>query len=72
MSFTEGEGSHFWSNGSAWGEFVIREVEGQKEAEFSVLSGEIQLEHFQVDAEEEVVFDEPLTLTENEPLILRF
>jgi uncharacterized protein (DUF608 family) len=72
IKFTGSPGHYFWSNGSAWGEFVIREVEGKKEAEFSVLSGEIQLERFQVDAEEEVVFDEPLTLTENEPLILRF
>jgi len=72
IKFTDKPGSYFWSNGSAWGELVIQEKEGHREAEFHVLSGEIQLERFQIGAEEEVVFERPMRLAENEHVILSF
>jgi hypothetical protein len=50
----------------------MEEKDGNKEAIFRVLSGEIQLDHFQVENQEEVVFDNTMTLSANEPLILSF
>lgn len=72
VKFTDRPGTYFWSNGSAWGEFVIRETEGLKEAEFHVMSGEILLESFQLENQQEVQFDRTLKVTENQPLILSF
>jgi hypothetical protein len=72
VKFTDKPGSYFWSNGSAWGEFVIRQKEGHKEAEFHVLSGEILLESFKLENQEEVQFDRTRRIVENQPLILSF
>jgi uncharacterized protein (DUF608 family) len=72
IKFTDRKGKYFWSNGLAWGEFEIYEKDGQKEAVFRVLSGEIQLQRFQVEKEDEIVFESPMILKENEHLILSF
>ncbi len=72
IRFTERPGHYFWSNGSAWGECVINEFDGELSVEFSVLHGEIELMHFQLDNGEENVFDSPVILEENEDILLRF
>ena len=72
IRFTERPGHYFWSNGSAWGECVINEIDGELSVEFSVLHGEIELMYFQLDNGEENVFDSPVILEENEDILLRF
>ena len=71
IKFTDQPGHYFWSNGSAWGECVINELEGDLDVSFSVLHGQIELGRFQLDNGEEHVFDTLLKLEENEDILLR-
>ncbi|MEA3460773.1 MAG: GH116 family glycosyl-hydrolase [Bacteroidota bacterium] len=72
IEFTDKPGNYFWSNGSAWGECVVKENEGHTEVDFSVLHGAIQLERFQIGTVDEKVFDALVNLVENEHIHLRF
>ena len=72
IRFTERPGHYFWSNGSAWGECVIQELEGQLSVDFSVLHGRIELNRFRIGNGEEIEFDSPVNLEENEDIRLRF
>ena len=72
IRFTERTGHYFWSNGSAWGECVINELDGELDVSFSVLHGRIELTRFRLDNGEENVFDSLLKLEENEDILLRF
>ena len=72
IKFTNRPGIYFWSNGSAWGTCTIKEEAGKREADFRVLSGAIHLERFQLENEEEIILERPLSLSENGKLILSF
>ena len=72
IRFTERPGHYFWSNGSAWGECVINEIDEELSVEFSVLHGEIELMRFQLANGEENAFDSLVKLEENEDILLRF
>ena len=72
IRFTERPGHYFWSNGSAWGECVINELDEELSVEFSVLYGKIELNRFQLANGEENVFDSLVKLEENEDILLRF
>jgi non-lysosomal glucosylceramidase len=72
IRFTERPGHYFWSNGSAWGECVINELDGELDVSFSVLHGRIELSRFKLDNREENVFDSLIELEENEDILLRF
>ncbi len=72
IRFTERPGRYFWSNGSAWGECEIEEIDGNLSVDFSVLHGEIELMRFQLANGEENAFDSLVKLEENEDILLRF
>ncbi len=72
IRFTERPGHYFWSNGSAWGECVINELDEELSVDFSVLHGEIELNRFQLGNGEESVFSSLVKLEENEDILLRF
>ncbi len=72
IRFTERPGHYFWSNGSAWGECVINELDEELSVDFSVLHGEIELMRFQLVNGEESVFSSLVKLEENEDILLRF
>jgi len=72
IRFTERPGRYFWSNGSAWGKCVIRELEGQLSVDFSVLHGAVDLSRFQIATGEEKAFEPRLRLEENEDIQMWF
>jgi non-lysosomal glucosylceramidase len=72
IRFTERPGHYFWSNGSAWGECGIEEIDGNLSVDFSVLHGEIELMRFQLGNGEESVFSSLVKLEENDDILLRF
>jgi hypothetical protein len=49
MRFAAREGSHFWSNGAAWGTCRIRQGEGTIDVTLQVLHGSLSLRHFGID-----------------------
>jgi uncharacterized protein (DUF608 family) len=72
IRFTERPGRYFWSNGSAWGECEINELDDELSVSFSVLHGEIELMRFQLRNGEENALYSPVKLEENEDILLRF
>jgi len=72
IRFTDRPGNYFWSNGSAWGECIVQELEGERSVSFSVLHGSIRLKRFRLTNGEEHVFESQLELKENEDILLRF
>jgi uncharacterized protein (DUF608 family) len=66
MTFADKEGTHFWSNGSAWGTCSVKS-EGQKvRAEVRVLHGELELKTFRLGEKGEKKFKSPLLLKTGE------
>jgi uncharacterized protein (DUF608 family) len=66
MAFADKEGTHFWSNGSAWGTCIVK-PEGQKlRAELLVLYGDLELRAFRLGAKGEHKFRSPLLLKTGE------
>ena len=72
IRFTGRPGHYFWSNGSAWGECDIQEIDGKLNVSFSVFFGKIELNRFLLTDGREHLFDSPLKLEENEDILLRF
>jgi non-lysosomal glucosylceramidase len=72
IHFTDRPGHYFWSNGSAWGECVIREFENHIDVDLSVLHGRVELSRFQIGNKEEKKFDSLVELEENEHIQLSF
>lgn len=66
MKFTDKPGRYFWSNGSAWGLCVVTEENRKYHVDFSVLSGRVELDTFQLGNRPLKTFKEPLILVENE------
>jgi non-lysosomal glucosylceramidase len=63
MAFAAQEGTHFWSNGSAWGTCAI-EVKGDKyRVDLEVLHGRLELKSFRLDDQPEKKFKSPLLLS---------
>jgi hypothetical protein len=48
MSFTANEGTHFWSNGSAWGTCRITREEDKHKVDLEVLHGRLELKTFRL------------------------
>lgn len=48
MHFNANVGNWFWSNGSAWGNCIIKEQDGKWTAEIQVLNGDITLKTFKL------------------------
>jgi len=66
MAFADKEGTHFWSNGSAWGTCSVN-PEGQKlRAELQVLYGKLELKTFRLGKKGEHKFKTPLLLRAGE------
>jgi uncharacterized protein (DUF608 family) len=66
MTFADKEGTHFWSNGSAWGTCLVK-PEGRKlRAELLVLYGELELKSFRLGEKGEHKFKTPLLLKTGE------
>jgi non-lysosomal glucosylceramidase len=72
IHFTDRPGHYFWSNGSAWGECVIREFENHVDVDLSVLHGRVELSRFQIGNKEDKKFDSLVELEENEHIQLSF
>ncbi len=62
MRFSAQEGSHFWSNGSAWGTCVIRADGVRYRADLQVLHGRLELKTFRLGDRPEREFESPVLL----------
>ena len=59
MTFAARPGSHFWSNGAAWGVCRQSSPNGSTAVELEVLSGSVELASFGLTGVGEVTFDSP-------------
>lgn len=70
MRFTDKPGRYFWSNGSAWGSCIIEKENRKFHVDFSVLSGRLKLNSFQLGDKQLKKFKKSLILNENENIEL--
>ncbi len=57
MTFAARPGSHFWSNGSAWGVCRQSGSNGSTDVELEVLSGSVELSRFSLTGQGDLTFD---------------
>jgi len=69
MVFGAREGTHFWSNGEAWG--TCRIAAGGRRAELLVLHGSLSLKSFRVGSAAAKTFKRPATVQEGQALEIR-
>jgi hypothetical protein len=62
MTFAAQEGTHFWSNGSAWGTCAIKAEGDRFRAELHVLYGQVELKTFRLGDKSEKKFWSALRL----------
>jgi uncharacterized protein (DUF608 family) len=72
IRFTSRPGRYFWSNGTAWGEFILSKKPEGLAVEFSVLHGEVELNSFELDGNGKEVFKQARSVKEGEQLQLVF
>ena len=70
MTFAAHPGTHFWSNGSAWGVCRQSSPNGSTAVELEVLSGSVELSRFALTGLGEVAFDAPALVSAGETLKL--
>jgi non-lysosomal glucosylceramidase len=68
MTFASRPGSHFWSNGSAWGVCRQSSPNGSTAVELEVLGGSVELSRFNLTGVGEVTFDSPTVVATGETL----
>jgi non-lysosomal glucosylceramidase len=71
MTFAARPGSHFWSNGSAWGVCRQSSPNGSTAVELEVLAGSLELSRFTLTGVGDVAFDSPTAVNVGEPLNIR-
>jgi uncharacterized protein (DUF608 family) len=64
MTFGSRDGSHFWSNGAAWGSCAVRATDSGVRVTLSVAFGSLELASFRVEGVGETRFDGGLRLLE--------
>jgi hypothetical protein len=62
MTFTENEGTYFWSNGSAWGTCTVDRDGAGARAQLRVLGDSLELKSFRLGQRAEKRFRPPLVL----------
>jgi hypothetical protein len=70
MTFGAGDGTHFWSNGEAWG--TCRVGGGGKTAELTVLHGGLSLKSFKLGSAAPRIFKQPKTIQAGETVQLNY
>ncbi|HJN38565.1 MAG TPA: hypothetical protein QGH28_00105, partial [Chloroflexota bacterium] len=71
MTFAAHPGSHFWSNGSAWGVCRQSSPNGSTAVELEVLGGYVELSHFALTGVGEVTFDSPTVVNAGDTFDMR-
>ena len=66
VAFADRPGTHFWSNGSAWGTCAIAVRHDARAVTLKVLHGVLSLWRFGLDGFDDFMADEPLTLARGE------
>ena len=69
MAFSVREGTHFWSNGRAWGTCTMELNTGSVHVQLAVLQGEISLTAFSLNGYGKHFFPEPATAEADDTLI---
>ncbi len=64
IEFAAGDGSWFWSNGSAWGTCRISSKESETEVELGVSGGSLEIRRFSLGGGDALEFDAPLVIGE--------
>ena len=62
MTFADKDGTHFWSNGHAWGSCSIKRSKKAARVDLSVMQGELTLEEFSLGGFGQVRFERTLIL----------
>jgi uncharacterized protein (DUF608 family) len=62
MTFANKGGTHFWSNGYAWGNCLVKRSKRAAQVELSVMHGELTLEKFTLGDFGQAQFEEPLKI----------
>jgi len=68
MTFAARSGSHFWSNGSAWGICRQSSQNGSTSVELEVLSGSVELSRFTLTGANQISFDPPAVINPGETI----
>jgi uncharacterized protein (DUF608 family) len=63
FTITSKEGTHFWSNGYAWGTVEIKDSPSSETAKINVLSGTVSLKSFELKGYGKVLRKQPVTIS---------
>ena len=66
MTFADKSGTHFWSNGYAWGDCSVKRSKRAAQVELSVMQGELTLSRFTLGDFGRVEFEKPLKIKAGE------
>jgi hypothetical protein len=71
MTFADRDGTHFWSNGYAWGRCSVKRSKRAAQVELSVMHGDLTLSKFTLGDFGQARFKEPLSIEAGETASFR-